>query len=457
MNKKHTKSLYSGASPETIAADLKPLLEFQDKGIPIDELNVLIEKKLIPHLVEYDRPEFHSLYNSFPEEGAEVGARIALHYNQGVTNWLVSPGGVMLEELCIKVLCRLFNLPHQSDGTFMYCGTYANQQALYMALHRKAEQAGFNLSKVGLAGFSQSNKLAVIASEDVHFSLKHAVRILGLGDQALITLPVDNKRKLDIDKLYTYIEKNKSEKDFFCIVASAGTTSTGSVDPIQPITEIGRQNNMWVHVDGAYGLSFNFLPEKHNLFEGIDKADSLCWDPHKQMGVPIPNSLLFVRQKQDFNRMTVYGNYFNRPDDLEPNPGLKSPPSTRPFSALPLVASIRHQGLTRLRERLRVPLNAIEGLVNELKNYKDVEVCLEPELGILCYRLLPHSFPIDKLNDLQRFIFESIKQQGKRSLSLTSLGDRLVLRLVALSPTVTTRSMLDTIEYTRTLARSYQK
>jgi L-2,4-diaminobutyrate decarboxylase len=457
MNKKYTKPLYSGATPETIAADLEPLLQFQDKGMPIDDLTDLIEKKLIPHLVEYGRPEFHSLYNSFPEEGAEVGARIALHYNQGVTNWLVSPGGVMLEELCIKVLCRLFNLPHQSDGTFMYCGTYANQQALYMALHRKAEQAGFNLSKVGLTGFSQSHRLAVIASEDVHFSLKHAVRILGLGDQALITLPVDDKRKLDINKLTTYIKKNSSEKDIFCIVATAGTTSTGSVDPIQQITELGRDNDIWTHVDGAYGLSFNFLPEKHRLFRGIEKADSLCWDPHKQMGVPIPNSLLFVRKKQDFNRMAVYGNYFNRPDDSEPNPGLKSPPSTRPFSVLPLVTSIRHLGLTRLRERLRAPLNAIEGLVNELKNYKDVEVCLKPELGILCYRILPHSFPSEKLNDLQRFIFESTKKEGERSLSLTSLGDRVVLRLVALSPSVTTGSMLDTIEYTRSLASSYPK
>lgn len=457
MNNNSKKPLYSGASPEEIAKKLSPLLDFQEQGMSLDNLTNLIKKNLIPHLVQYDRPEFHSLYNSFPEEGADLGARIALQYNQGVTNWLVSPGGVMLEELCTKALCRLFSLSHQADGTFMYCGTYANQQALYMALHRKAEQTGFNLNTVGVSGFPQPNKLAVICSEDAHFSLKHAVRILGLGDKALIAMPIDDKRKLDTNKLNKYIQKNKFEKDIFCIVATAGTTSTGSIDPIQQIAEIGKKNNIWVHVDGAYGLSFNFLPEKRNLFKGIDKADSLCWDPHKQMGIPIPNSLLFVRRKQDFNRMAVYGNYFNRPDDPEPNPGLKSPPSTRPFSALPLVTSIRHQGLIYLRERLRAPLNAIEGLVNELKTHKDVEICLKPELGILCYRIIPNSYPKDKLNDLQRFIFETTKQEGRRSLSLTSLGDKIVLRLVALSPSVTTGSMLDTINYTRSLARSYQK
>lgn len=455
MNKKGPKPLYSGASPGEITADLKPLIEFQDEGMPLDELNDLIEKKLIPHLLRYDQPEFHCFYNSFPEEGAEFGARIALQFNQGVTNWLVSPGGVMLEELCTQVLCRLFDLSIHADATFMYCGTYANQQALYMALHQKAEEYGFNLNESGLKDFPNPHKLAVISSEDAHFSLKHAVRILGLGDQALISLPVDDNRKLDINKLKIYIEKNRSEKDIFCIVATAGTTSTGSVDPIQQITEIGRENNIWVHVDGAYGLSFNFLPEKRSLFLGIDKADSLCWDPHKQMGVPIPNSLLFVRRKQDFNRMAVYGNYFNRPDDPEPNPGLKSPPSTRPFSALSLVTSIRHQGLSRLRERLRAPIAAVEGLIEKLKHKKEIEICLKPELGIFCYRIIPYSFPVNKLNDLQKNIFQSTKQEGKRSLSLTCLGNRTVLRLVALSPFVTTQSLLDTVEYTNSLAQAY--
>ena len=457
MNKECPKLLYSGASPETIAADLKPLVEFQNEGMPLDELNELIEKKLIPHLIMYDRPEFHSLYNSFPEEGAEFGARIAIKYNQGVTNWLVSPGGVMLEELCTQVLCRLFDLSDEADATFMYCGTYANQQALYMALHRKAEQAGFNLNESGLSGFSNPNKLTVISSEDAHFSLKHAVRILGLGDQALISLPVDENRKLDLNKLKSCIEKNRKEKDIFCIVATAGTTSTGSVDPIQQITELGRKYNIWIHVDGAYGLSFNFLPEKRSLFLGIDKSDSLCWDPHKQMGVPIPNSLLFVRRKPDFNRMAVYGNYFNRPDDPEPNPGLKSPPSTRPFSALSLVTSIRYQGLSRLRERLRAPIAAVEGLMEKLKHKEEIEICLKPELGIFCYRIIPNSFPEEKLNDLQKFIFQSTKREGKRSLSLTCLGGRTALRLVALSPSVTTESLLDSVEYTRSLARSYPK
>jgi len=103
-------SIYSGASPEQVAADLQSLVDFQDDGLSLDALSKLIEQRLLPHLMRYDQPGFQSMFNAFPEEGAEFGARIALAYNQGVTNWQVSPGGAMLEELCCQALCRVFGL-----------------------------------------------------------------------------------------------------------------------------------------------------------------------------------------------------------------------------------------------------------------------------------------------------------------------------------------------------------
>ena len=108
MEQKQSVKIYSGATVEQVAADLKPHLDFQDKGLSLTDLSQLINTRLIPHFMCYDLPQFHSLYNFAPEAGAELGAKIALHYNQGVTNWQVSPGAVMTEELCGKALCRLF-------------------------------------------------------------------------------------------------------------------------------------------------------------------------------------------------------------------------------------------------------------------------------------------------------------------------------------------------------------
>ena len=156
-----------------------------------------------------------------------------------------------------------------------------------------------------------------------------------------------------------------------CIVATAGTTSTGTIDPIGALLEAAQQCNAWLHLDGAYGFSFSLLPECRAQFQGIEKVDSITWDPHKQLGIPIPNSVLFVNNKQDFARIALFSHYFNRKTGNEPNPGIKSPPSTRPMSALPLITSLLHQGMDEVLEKLRIPLQVIRGLAEHLMTQGD--------------------------------------------------------------------------------------
>jgi L-2,4-diaminobutyrate decarboxylase len=431
-------------------------VDFQEAGLAKSELRSLLEKKLLPHMMDYGHPAFQSMFNSFPEEGAEWGGRIALAYNQGVTNWQVSPAGASLEELCGRALCRLFGLDSDAEATFMYCGTYANHQALYMALHRYAEKRGFDLARDGLSGFSDLTRLKVLASRDAHFSLRHTLRFLGLGENSLVPLNVDRKRRIDVLQLKRQLPALRDQADIICLVATAGTTSTGSVDPLLPLAEISRSLNSWFHVDGAYGLAYSLVPERKDLFKGMDLADSLSWDPHKQLGVPIPCSLLFVRDKREFNRMTLYSDYFNRPHDNKPNPGLKSAPSTRPFSALPLAVSLRFQGLNNVIERLRAPLENIRLAAKKIKVLQDVELCLEPDTGILCFRITPESVPATRLNRLQEYIFQRIMEEGRRTLSITRLDQDKVLRLVVVSPQTGSRDLLETVETARSLAAEFE-
>lgn len=455
MADKKKDRLYSGASPDEVAEDLMPLVDFQEEGLSFASLEKLIDERLVPHLMLYDRTEFQSLFNAFPEEGAELGAKVALTYNQGVTNWQVSPGGAVLEELCCQALCRLFGLSPGSDATFMYCGTYANLQALYLALHAKAEREGFDLRQKGIKGFKEPSRLTVLASKDAHFSLKHAVHTLGLGDESLLSLPVDKNRRIDIPAMKEAMQEIQNNRDVFCVVATAGTTSTGSVDPVRAIAELCASSQIWLHVDGAYGLAYGLVPEKKLLYEGIERADSVTWDPHKQMAVPIPSSVLFVRRKEDFYRTTIFGDYFNRPEDTHPNPGLKSPPTTRPLSALPLVASIRYLGLKKLIERLRAPLDAIRTVADFIKQENDMALIHEPDTGILCFRVMPDGFPEDRYHHLQQYIYEHVLKSAERSVSISKLDGQTVLRLVAISPMVTGEDMIETVRYVRNLAKDY--
>jgi L-2,4-diaminobutyrate decarboxylase len=457
MPKRDQNLIFSGASPEEVAKDLQSLVDFQEEGLSLQNLEKLINARLLPHLMQYDHPGFHSMFNFFPEQGAELGAKIALAYNQGVTNWQVSPGGAVLEELCCKALCKLFGLSKEADATFMYSGTYANQEALYLALHWKAERCGFDFSQKGLNGFDDPTRLRVLASSDAHFSLKHAVRILGLGEEILVPVIVDKNRRLDVEYMKETVDQLGETKDIFFVVATAGTTSTGSVDPILSMAEVCQDLDVWLHVDGAYGLAYSLIPKLRHLFSGAERADSISWDPHKQFGVPIPSSLLFVKRKEDFSRMAIYSEYFNRRDDPRPNPGLKSPPSTRPFAALSLVASLRYQGMKKVIQRLSNPITAIRELAEKLEREADVEVAHQPDTGILCFRIIPEGFPEKELNRLQEHIYERTMSGGKCTVSITKLDEKTVLRVVALSPSVTSRALMETVSEARILAREYQR
>jgi L-2,4-diaminobutyrate decarboxylase len=447
--------LYSGASPEEVREDLLPLVDFRSTGQSLSEIDRLIEEKLVPHLMRYDHAGFQSMFNRSPENGAALGARIALAHNQGVTNWQVSPGGAMLEELCCESLCRLFRLSAQADATFMYSGTYANQQALYLAIHKKAELEGFDFGSLGLSGFRDSSRLAVLASGDAHFSIKQAVRMLGLGENSLVTLEVDANRRIDREHLRKTLTELRGTREVFCIVATAGTTPSGAIDPIEPLLEAAQDCNAWLHLDGAYGFSFSLLPEYQLRFQGIAQVDSITWDPHKQLGIPIPNSVLFVNNGRDFARISLFSDYFNRKTSSEPDPGVKSPPSTRPMSALPLVTSLLHQGMGEVLNELRKPLATVRALAGYLGAQEDFHCRHEPDTGILCFQHRPKHIAQGQWNDLQTFIYETILKRGRRAISITRLGNAVMLRILVVSPATRYEDLLETIANVRSVGLEF--
>ncbi|MCP4469459.1 MAG: aspartate aminotransferase family protein [Gammaproteobacteria bacterium] len=447
--------LFSGASPEEVQRDLLPLVDFQGAGQSLIKINQLIEENLLPHLMRYDHAGFQSMYNSIPEQGAALGAQIALAHNQGVTNWQVSPGGAMLEELCCKSLCRLFRLSEQADATFMYSGTYANQEALYLAIHKKAELEGFDFGIQGMSGFQDSSRLVILTSRDAHFSINQSARMLGLGEQNLVSLEVGANRQIDLEQLRKTLAELKGTRDVCCIVATAGTTSTGTIDPIEALLEAARHCDAWLHLDGAYGFSFSLLPECQSQFQGMEKVDSITWDPHKQLGIPIPNSVLFVNDKRDFTRISLFSHYFNRETSNEPNPGIKSPPSTRPMSALPLVTSLLHQGMDEVLEKLRIPLQNIRRLSEHLMTQDDFRCWHEPDTGVLCFQYQPSHVPENRRNDLQTFIYETILREGRRSISVTRLGDAIVLRILVISPDIRYDDLVETITDIRSIGAGF--
>jgi L-2,4-diaminobutyrate decarboxylase len=325
-----------------------------------------------------------------------------------------------------------------------------------MALHHWAGKRGFDLSVAGLAGFDDPSRLTVLVSEDAHFSVRQAVRFLGLGDDAMMEVKTDENRRLDVSALREVARECRGDREVFCVVATAGTTPTGAVDPVEDIAPVVEEEGAWLHVDGAYGLAYRLVPEWASLFRGLDRAHTVAWDPHKQMGVPIPTSILFAQTRDLFRPLALFSHYWNRADSEGPNPGLKSIPSTRPMVALPLVASIRHQGLRKLRDRLRSPLEAIRGFYDRLLHAPDVELLHVPDTGILCFRVLQRSMSPEEVNRLQEQIYRTLQRRGKRMISVTRLGEKVALRAVAVTPAVTTDALLATLLEAQQIAGSFR-
>ena len=428
-------SIFSGATPEQVEKELKSLVDFKSKGLDIDQVGQLIQEKLIPHLLSYDHPGFQSMFNSVVDDGAKLGSVTALNFNQGITDWQVSPGGSTLEELCCRALCNMFNLGDHADATFMLSGSYANQQAIYLALHKKAEQEGFDLAAKGIHGFLSTEKPKLLISKTSHYSLLHAVRTLGLGEDAIEYLPVDKNQRIDIHKLRELWDQNRFANNVFCIVAIAGTTSTGTIDPILDLAELVSEKNTWFHIDGAYGLSYALLSSKIRSYAGLDRADSITWDPHKSLSMPIPSSLLFLKNRSDFERMTIFASYINQKGSQKPNPGKKSIPSTRPFSALQLVSSMLFLGMDEVRRRLRHHLETITQFYEILLTEAAIRTFHFPDTGILCFQYLPIEWTgsVEELNDLQQMIFNEVMAEGNRSISITKIEDHKVLRVLCMN------------------------
>jgi glutamate/tyrosine decarboxylase-like PLP-dependent enzyme len=155
--------------------------------------------------------------------------------------------------------------------------------------------------------------------------------------------------------------------------------------------------------------------------------------------------------------MTIHGDYFNREEEITPSPGLKSPPTTRPLSALALVSSLKHMGMKKTIRMLKSPLQAIKQVFLKLKNEEDFELGHKPDTGILCLRIKPEGFPRQHLNELQDHVYEQILAEGQRTISITRLENKTYLRLVAISPLVTESSMMETISVIRKTAQELWK
>jgi aromatic-L-amino-acid decarboxylase len=337
---------------------------------------------------------------------------LATTTNRFVNLALASPVTAQIENNVVRWLCDLFSFPEASRGVLTSGGSMANLSAVVTA---RTEKLGEDTAR-GTA----------YVSEQAHLSVKKAAMIAGIPLANVRSVPVDAQLRIDVDALAAAIAADRAAgMTPFLVVASAGTTNTGTIDPIADVGGIARAEDAWFHVDGAYGGFFQLTERGRARFGGIEAADSITLDPHKGMFLPYGTGSLIVRDGAALRRAHHLDAAYlqDLPEDEEiPNFTDYSPELSRDFRGLRVWFPLKLHGLSAFREALDEKLDLAQLLAEGLRSVPELELPWNVDLTVVPFRLR------DGDDDANRRLLEEINASKRVVLSSTVIDGRFVIR-----------------------------
>lgn len=404
-----------------------------DKGLgllesPVSENAINIDEAI--SLIEYnvDRPGLNPASGGhlgyIPGGGiyySSLGDYMADISNSYAGVFFASPGAVRMENMLISWMSELIGYPKTSGGNLASGGSIANLTAIVTA--RDAHQLKAK----------DFDRTVVYLSEHVHHCVDKALRIAGLGECIKRYIPLDNKYRIIPEELEKAINKDKTEGFYpWLVIASAGTTDVGAVDPLDAIGDIAGKHRLWYHIDGAYGGFFALTSEGKSILKGIEKSDSVVMDPHKTLFLPYGLGVVLVKDRQKLYHSHYYqANYMQ--DTLhsvdEFSPADLSPELTKHFRGLRLWLPLKLLGLKPFRAALEEKLLLARYFYIEVQKL-GFEVGPYPQLSVVTYRYLPESGDANKFNE---HLVNEIQKDGRVFISSTMLDGKYTLRLAVVS------------------------
>ncbi|CAL2059013.1 MULTISPECIES: lysine decarboxylase DesA [Streptomyces] len=409
-------------SPRVDAIDLdRPL---GDTAAVLDEL----EDVYLKDAVYFHHPRYLAHLNCPVVIPAVLGEAVLSAVNSSLDTWDQSAGGTLIERKLIDWTTARIGLGPAADGVFTSGGSQSNLQALLLAREEaKSDDLG---------------KLRIFASEVGHFSVQKSAKLLGLGPDAVVTVPVDRDKRMQTLALAHELERCHAEGMVpMAVVATAGTTDFGSIDPLPEIAELCDRHGAWMHVDAAYGCGLLASRKYRHRIDGIERADSVTVDYHKSFFQPVSSSALLVRDAATLRHATYHAEYLNPRRAVReriPNQVDKSLQTTRRFDALKLWLTLRVMGADGIGELFDEVCDlAVQGW-HLLAADPRYDVVVEPSLSTLVFRYIPAAVTdpaeIDRANlHARKALFAS----GDAVVAGTKVGGRHYLKFTLLNPETT--------------------
>ena len=360
---------------------------------------------------------------------AEVVAALT---NQSMYTYELSPIATLIER---EIISRMSEIVGFSDGfgTFTTGGSNGNMLGMLCArqfIEPNSSQLGFN-----------GQKYVAFVSEEAHYSVMMSANVVGIGHQNLIKVPCDSDGKMKPESLLEEIDWAKSNGMIpFCIIATSGTTVRGSFDPIREIAQIANDQNIWLHVDAAWGGSCLFSGSLRRLMDGIEMADSVCWDAHKMMGLPLICSAFIIKNPQILKNIckhTESAHYLFHGDSKEQDLGHYSLQCGRRNDSLKLWISWRELGDSGWAKLVESYCRLAGYFEQKIDETSELELMSSREWTNVCFRFNPGHLDDDALNKLNSELRARLMKDGKFLVSRSNIGQNVVIRAVISNPGIT--------------------
>jgi len=402
----------------------------------IEKIVADVDRVILPGMLHWAHPMFLSYFGWTTTAPGILGEIITAPLNVNAMTWRTCPAATELETLVINWLRQWMRLPKEFDGVVYDTASVAVMHALAVA----REEAAPFVRELGLAGRSELPRFRVYASDQAHSSAEKAAIVLGLGQQNVQRVPSDAAFRMDVASLRAMIERDVREKfKPLAAIATVGTTSTASVDPVPEVAKICRHHQMWLHIDGAYGAGFALLPEQNWVTAGWTEADSLVVNPHKMLFVPLDFSVLYVRGLERLRRVFALVPEYLRGDTVpaEKNYMDYGIQLGRRFRALKAWMVFRAFGRAGMAARIREHLRLAHLLADWIKNDDRFELAAPVVMPVVCFRWVGPGAgdgsairaTADKIDELNSKIVERINASGRAYLTQTKLLGQTVMRI----------------------------
>ncbi len=442
-------------TPRQIARDFDLPLPWH--GAPADEVWADAWVRVAGEAIQLHHPMYLGHQVAPPLPHAVLADAMTSFLNQSVAVWEMSPTGTMVERQVIRWMKELLGYPETSDGTLVSGGSAANLTGLLAA-----REARFPRSWTAGIAKTEAEHAIVLVSGQAHYSIERAVGLMGLGSEAVRPVP-ERDGKMDVAALERMIRDatGAERRPILAVVATASSTATGAFDDLDAIADVCEREGVWLHVDGAHGASFLCSPELRGRLAGIERADSVAWDPHKMMFMPISTGAIFVRDQRHldaaFQQSAPYLFHVREGEERSSDIGKRTLQCSRRVDALKLWICLRHYGLghfARLQEQTVRNTATLHRLLAEADDFEPMHA---PEANILCFRHLPEQvrgWDAGRVDTFQARLRERYNASGKGWITATVLGGRRVLRVTLMNPNTRTEHLRGLLDGLREEARS---